>query len=49
MLRALAVERGPLYEEVADLAFDTDDMAPGEAAGQLATLVHARWQAREQA
>ena len=49
VLRALAVERGPLYEEVADLAFDTDGMTPGEAAGHLATLVHARWQAPVQA
>jgi shikimate kinase len=48
-LRKLAAERGPLYEEIADLAFDTDGMTPGEAAGELATLVHARWQAREQA
>jgi shikimate kinase len=49
VLRRLATEREPLYQEVADLAFDTDGMTPGEAAGALATLVHARWRAREQA
>jgi len=49
VLRDLAVEREPLYREVADLAFDTDGLAPGAAAGELAALVHARWQAPEQA
>jgi len=45
VLRTLAAERTPLYEEVADLVFDTDGMAPGAAAATLASLVHARWQA----
>lgn len=45
VLRDLAAERDPLYREVADLTFDTDGLAPGAAAGELATLVHARWQA----
>lgn len=49
VLRALAAERDPLYAEVADLGFDTDGLAPGVAAGELAALVHARWQAPEQA
>lgn len=49
VLRGLAAEREPLYREVADLAFDTDGLAPGAAAGELAALVHARWQAPEQA
>ena len=45
VLRALAAQRNPAYAEVADLAFDTDGLSPGAAAGRLAALVHARWQA----
>ncbi|MCA1715044.1 MAG: hypothetical protein LC715_08065, partial [Gammaproteobacteria bacterium] len=43
-LRALAVAREPLYAAVADLRFDTDRLAPAEAATRLATILIARWQ-----
>ena len=49
VLRALAAERDPLYAEAADFIFDTDGLAPGSAAGELAAAVHARWQAPERA
>ena len=45
VLRALAAQRDPLYADVSDLGFDTDGKAPGAAAGELAVLVNAHWQA----
>ena len=44
VLRQLAVERAPLYAEVADLAFDTDGLAATDAACALGTLLRERWQ-----
>jgi shikimate kinase len=44
VLRQLAVERAPLYAEVADLAFDTDGLAAIDAACALGTLLRERWQ-----
>lgn len=48
VLRDLADTRDPLYAEVADLVFDTDGLAPGAAAGELALRVHERWHAAAQ-
>jgi shikimate kinase len=44
VLRQLALVREPLYAEVADLGFDTGDMAPAGAAAALAQLLAAHWQ-----
>jgi len=44
VLRQLALERAPLYAEVADLAFDTDGLAANDAACALGTLLRERWQ-----
>ncbi len=44
VLRQLAVERAPLYSEVADLGFDTDGLTSTEAATALARLLEGRWQ-----
>ena len=44
VLRDLTRVRAPLYEAVADLRFDTDGMASGEAAAALARVLAARWQ-----
>lgn len=35
VLRQMAGDRGPLYEEVADLTFDVDDMTPADLAGAI--------------
>jgi shikimate kinase len=43
-LQALAVQRGPLYDSVADLAFDCDRLTVGDAVAQLAALLAPRWQ-----
>lgn|SRR5690606_7999396 len=43
-LRRLAGERGPLYDALADLAFDTGGLPAAEAARQVAALLEARWQ-----
>ena len=43
VLRRLAVERAPLYAEVADLCFDTDLLLPSQAATQLARRLQASW------
>lgn len=45
-LQALAAERGPLYEEIADLAYDSDHASVATAADALADLLQARWQRR---
>lgn len=44
VLRALAAAREPLYREVADLRFETDAMAPADAAGLLGHLLEHCWQ-----
>jgi shikimate kinase len=44
VLRQLAVERAPLYAEVADLVFDTNGLAATDAACALGTLLRERWQ-----
>lgn len=43
-LRRLAVERNPLYAEVADLVFDTRELAASDAARELAARIEAQWQ-----
>lgn len=43
VLERLAAERAPLYAEVADLDFDTDDLFPPQAAGRIAQLLQGRW------
>ena len=48
-LEALALARGPLYEEVADLAFDADGLAVATAAQRLLAQLQARWQRPEAA
>jgi shikimate kinase len=42
-LEALAQQRDPLYRELADLEFDSDGLAVGAAAEQLAAALAARW------
>ncbi|MEP6632595.1 MAG: shikimate kinase [Luteimonas sp.] len=44
VLRHLAAAREPLYREVADLRFDTDAMAPADAASRLGHLLESCWQ-----
>ena len=44
VLRQFAAAREPLYAEIADLGFDTDGMAPGDAAAALVQLLAAHWQ-----
>ncbi|WP_158985254.1 shikimate kinase [Lysobacter panacisoli] len=44
VLRTLAAQRAPLYAEVADLVFDTNDYSSTEAAARLAQELDARWQ-----
>lgn len=46
VLRRLAVERAPLYAEVADLVFPTDDGDPGDAAMRLAQRLDTLWPPR---
>jgi shikimate kinase len=43
-LESLAVERGPIYEAVADLAFDADGLTVAIAAERLGALLEQRWQ-----
>ena len=42
-LQQLAEQRGPLYESIADLAFDCYRLALGEAVERLATELAPRW------
>ena len=42
-LRRLTATRAPLYAEIADLAFDTEGLAAGDAARDLAGQLQARW------
>ena len=48
-LEALAVERGPIYRDVADLAFDADGLGVAVAAERLGALLEQRWQRTEAA
>lgn len=43
-LQALSVERGPIYRDIADLAFDADGLAVPVAAERLGALLEQRWQ-----
>jgi shikimate kinase len=43
-LQALAAERGPLYEDVADLVYDSDHASVACAADDLLAQVTVRWQ-----
>jgi len=45
-LQALAAQRGPLYEEIADLAYDSDHASVSGAAEALIEQLRARWQRR---
>ena len=46
VLRELAAVRGPLYEDIADLRFDTGNDNALHAAATLAELLAARWRRR---
>jgi shikimate kinase len=43
VLSRLALQRDPLYAEVADLRFDTAGLSPATAAAELASLLDAHW------
>jgi shikimate kinase len=43
-LEALAIERGPIYRELADLGFDADGLSVAIAAERLGALLEQRWQ-----
>lgn len=43
VLRRLAGERAPLYEEVADLRVDTDALSPPQACALITRLLVRRW------
>ena len=43
-LQAMAAQRGPLYEEIADLTFDSDRASVGAACETLLADLAARWQ-----
>lgn len=43
-LESLAVERGPIYRDIADLAFDADGLSVAIAAERLGALLEQRWQ-----
>lgn len=44
VLRELATVREPIYEQLADLALDTDRLSPGAACAELTRALAARWQ-----
>lgn len=44
LLQEMARFRAPLYAEVADLRFDTDQLSAAEAATRLAVLLERQWQ-----
>jgi shikimate kinase len=48
-LESLAVERGPIYRDLADLAFDADGLSVAIAAERLGALLEQRWQRTEAA
>ena len=43
-LHTLAMQRDPLYAEVADLRFESNGPGPGAAAARLCALLAAQWQ-----
>lgn len=43
-LEAMAIERGPIYRDLADFAFDADGLAVAVAAERLGALLGQRWQ-----
>lgn len=43
-LESLATERGPIYRDIADLAFDADGLTVAIAAEQLGAVLEQRWQ-----
>lgn len=45
VLRRLAASRGPLYDEVADLRFETGTLSPAETTARLGHLLEERWRA----
>ena len=48
-LESLAAERGPIYRDIADLAFDADGLSVAIASEQLGALLEQRWQRTEHA
>lgn len=44
VLRELALQREPLYAEIADLRFDTGRLSAAAAAAELAQVLATRWQ-----
>lgn len=48
-LEILAATRGPLYESVADLVFDSSGMTASSAANKVCAQVQAKWQREEAA
>lgn len=47
VLEEMARVRTPLYEQVADLSLETDDLSPPEATARLCQLLAARWRQQE--
>lgn len=48
-LESLAAVRNPLYEALADLAFDSNRLAVGTASNRLCTQLQSQWQREEAA
>jgi shikimate kinase len=44
VLQAMSAFRTPLYQQVADLCFDTEGLSSADAASALARLLEGRWQ-----
>jgi len=42
-LEAMAIERGPIYRDIADMAFEADGLAVAVAAERLGALLEQRW------
>jgi len=49
VLGELAATRGPLYEQLADLALDTERLSPSAACAELTRMLATRWQRSEYA
>ncbi|GGD36115.1 shikimate kinase [Pseudoxanthomonas indica] len=47
VLEEMARVRTPLYEQVADLSLETDDLSPPEATARLCQLLATRWRQQE--
>ena len=43
VLRTMAVARAPLYDEVADLRFDSSGLTPAQACEKLIPQLRDRW------